>query len=294
MNIAIRLPDSIDEIIYSFPFLHKLNELIDLTEDSIHLITASNEIAILNLLPFKAYFHELDKDDANSSIKVLRTFKNSRLPRLKYDLYFSTLESKENAILGLLLRAKNRVGFLDTSFNFLYNFKVKKLSGRSKVEQVYKLLNFIEQVDENNIENVASREFESNKEYEGYIVVDREVLDDDNWVDFLELIDSKKVIIYGGKFLDYNFVEKRNLIELSKLIYLSQGFITSNESHSLISSYVGTTCYAIHPKGNNYNYFLGKVFEFTQEDYPDLDKLNYGKVFDSIFEKLPSIIKDKQ
>ena len=68
--IAIKLPFDLQERFHTFPFLHAVHELYPLAE--IHFITPKKQIEVLNLLPFKAYYHEFDEGEIASVFDVHR------------------------------------------------------------------------------------------------------------------------------------------------------------------------------------------------------------------------------
>ena len=106
MNIAVKLPNNLEEVIYAFPFLHKLSELFKNENANIHLITGSEEIGVLNLLPFKAFFYQLDKSDVESSLRVVRAYKNSKLNLQEYEHYISLTDFKSDILLGKIFKRK--------------------------------------------------------------------------------------------------------------------------------------------------------------------------------------------
>lgn len=302
MNIAVKLPNNLEEIIYAFPFLHKLSELFKNENANIHLITGSEEIGVLNLLPFKAFFYQLDKSDVESSLRVVRAYKNSKLNLQEYEHYISLTDFKSDILLGKILKAKNIIAFEDTGFDFLINSKVRKLKGRKKTEQFYKLLSALDEIDENNIRNMGSREFEIAKDLNEYIVLDSELLESDDWIEFINLFDQDRVVIYGEapkEYTDFKIIAKRNYIEFSKLLYLSKGFITSNYEYALLGAYTGAATFYLETKLNMdeaFEFFIGKAFKLSLDssDYQDAEDKDYGQIFDFIYDKIPTSLKERK
>lgn len=296
MNIAIKLPNSLEEIIYTFPFLHKLYETQVENGVNIHLVTACEDIAILNLLPFKAFYYQLDRTDSESMLKVLRAFKNSKLDLQQYEYYFSLTSFRSDILLGKLLKAKNIIAFDDVGMDFFITEKIHKLVGRKKTEQYFKLLSILKDVDvsEDLVKKIGSKNFalSNEKEIENYIVIDSEILNCDDWLDFLKLFEAQRILILGKapkNYQGFKSIENRNDIEIAKLLYLSKGFITSNYEKSLISSYTGTTCFYLKRediKDTSFEFFIGKVYDInpTEEDI--------GIIFDMIYEKLSKDVKE--
>jgi len=305
MNIAVKLPNNLEGIIYAFPFLHKLGELFKNENVNIHLITGSDEIGVLNLLPFKAFFYQLDKSDVESSLRVVRAYKNSKLNLQEYEHYISLTDFKSDILLGKILKAKNVIAFEETGFDFLISRKIRKLKGRKKTEQYYKLLSALvdtDEVDENNIRNTASREFEITKDLNEYIVLDSKLLESDDWIEFINLFDKERVVIYGEvpkEYSDFKIIAKRNYIEFSKLLYLSKGFITSNYEFALLGSYTGAATFYLESKLNldeAFEFFIGKVFKMSLDssDYQDGEDKDYGHIFDFIYDKIPRSLKERK
>ncbi len=295
MNIAVKLPNNLEEIIYTFPFLHQLYEIHSEENVNIHLITACDNIAVLNLLPFKAFYYDLDQKDSESVIKVLRAYKNSKLNLQRYDFYISLTNLKSDVLLGKILRAKKLVAFDDVGFDFLVSEKIHRLKGRKTVEQYFKLLSvFDKNINENIIKNIASKEFKVDleKELESYILIDANILVGDDWLDFFEMFELNKILILGDVPLAYNMytsIENRNDIELAKLIYLSKGYITNSYEKSLISSYVGVPCFYLKEEERvetSFEFYIGKVYDINPSNE------DIGVVFDMIYEKLSKDVKE--
>ena len=57
--IVVKLPFDLQERILCFPLLHKIREKYPKAE--IHFISPKKEIEVLNLLPFTAYYHEVEE-----------------------------------------------------------------------------------------------------------------------------------------------------------------------------------------------------------------------------------------
>jgi ADP-heptose:LPS heptosyltransferase len=105
--IVLKLPFDLLERLNTFPFLHALK--LRYPDADLHFITSKKWIEVLNLLPFKAYYHEWDDEELINPLEVHRFAVNFILPRV--DIYVAFSERWNDAWLGYFLRAKERWGF---------------------------------------------------------------------------------------------------------------------------------------------------------------------------------------
>src|SRR6478735_9422322 len=128
--IAIKLPFDLQERILSFPFLHAISEIYPKAD--LHFITPKKEVEVLNLLPFKAYYHLFDEDDIKTVLDVHPYTANAAIYNV--DLFITLTNSLPDACIGLGLRAKKRVGFSDDWKTLVLNYKTKRPVGHHIVE----------------------------------------------------------------------------------------------------------------------------------------------------------------
>ncbi|MBA2403139.1 MAG: hypothetical protein H0V66_00085, partial [Bdellovibrionales bacterium] len=133
--IAIKLPFDLQERILCFPLLHKIREKYPKAE--IHFITPNKEIEVLNLLPFKAFYHEIDEDELNSVFDVHRYAVNVNIHNV--DMFINLTNSFTDACLGIGLRAKKRVGFSDGWKTMVLTHKTHRLAGHHVTEDFFAL-----------------------------------------------------------------------------------------------------------------------------------------------------------
>ncbi len=315
MNIAIKLPNDLKERTLAFPLLHELvNKLKEgLEEDEIlkvHLISLAEGIDVLNLLPFEAFYHELQEDDVKSVFSIHRACSNMKINQLDY--FISTTESFVDASIGKNLGAKISIGFAVGKNGWLLEKKITKMAGDHKSNQMFRLIKGV--LDEvPPMEKVSSRQlpaiyddFEENP----YIVLNLDIIDGEvnsEWQELVELVVGKKFVLmcaelglddqqeflqeYISKLSRKNtykaFVYDSN-ITFAKLISYSAGFVTHDSPLVNIASYCGCTVLFINRKENlsitGPRYFTGEVLSYSKYDpeFRGEQGHNYGRVFDEI------------
>ncbi|MCT4643282.1 MAG: hypothetical protein N4A33_13405 [Bacteriovoracaceae bacterium] len=289
MNVAVKLPNDLSGIIDSFAFLCELYEKLKKDSHSIHIITGYDQIEVLNLLPFKAFYHSFEQKDADSVLGIYRAYKNSKLMHQPFDAYFSLTGTKQDNLLGYLLKAKEKIGFSDSSFSFFLNKKQDSLVGWGADVQKYRLLKALFEIDTNNLKNYASKEYEVLGDIQNYIVLDSSLLENDDWYDFLNLFENQKVRIQGkdNKKI-YKSIAAKNLVDIAKVIYYSKGYITNNKDLASIAAFVGVDTFFVSDKNDpnaSYENFIGRVYCFSK-----VDKIE--TTFDNIWNKLQGVMKE--
>jgi ADP-heptose:LPS heptosyltransferase len=137
--IAIKLPFDLQERILAFPFLHAISEFYPKAD--IHIITPKMDAEVLNLLPFKAYYHLFNEDDIKTVLDVHPYTANAQIYNV--DLFISLTNSFVDALLGIGLRAKKRVGFSDNWKTLVFTHKIPRPRGHHVCEDYLKLFELV-------------------------------------------------------------------------------------------------------------------------------------------------------
>ncbi|MFT6632532.1 MAG: ADP-heptose:LPS heptosyltransferase [Bacteriovoracaceae bacterium] len=318
MNIAIKLPNDLNERVLTFPFLHTLHKVLSakLEEEealNIHLISLKNGIDVLNLLPFHAYYHELEEEDIKSIFTMHRACVNLKIESL--DVFISTTDSFVDASIGKNYNAKERVGFALGKNAWFFNNKISKLLGQHFSNQVYELLKGVFD-DVPPIPNVYSRNLDS--QYSDwnenlYTLINLDVVGKEinpEWKDFLELFDKKTFVLMCSEldfdngddiekfqtFMEslpskniYRTFEDKSNIAFGKIVSYCAGFVTGDSPLVNIAAYCGAQTFHLHSKGKlnqlGPNYFIADVrhFSITDPMFGNGSKFNYSKIFDELY-----------
>lgn len=318
MNIAIKLPNNLSERTLAFPFLHSLHKFLsaNLEEDetlNFHLISLKEGIDVLNLLPFKAYYHELEPEDVKSIFSIHRACMNFKIESL--DIYISTTDSFVDASIGRNYGAVSRIGFSSGKNGWFLNKKVSKLNGQHLSFQIYELLKpLTEEVPP--IPNVYSRELPfvfADWNENPYIVINLDLIENKinpEWKSFVELFTNKHFVFMCSN-LDkgnvdqvdefdlfikslpskntYKTFDSKSSIEFGKLISYCLCFISGDSPLVNIAAYCGAQIFHLHSKENlvqfGPGYFIAEVRHFSLTDpmFGSGGKFNYSKIFDELY-----------
>jgi ADP-heptose:LPS heptosyltransferase len=299
-SIVIKLPNDSLERILCFPFLHKIKEIYPKAE--IHLISESTDLDILNLLPFRAYYHEFSQNDYKSILDAHRLAVMSKI--FKTDLFISLTDSLPDATLGLWFRAKKRLGFSGKWKSLFFNQRTLRPLGLHKSEEPFELLkvHLNKSIDSNN--KIISREFPSiidNWEADPYIAIHLNNLSEDfiteKWVELISYFEDQKFIFYSHSDQDKiqllvtsflsrlskknryeNFLFKSN-VEIAKMISFAQGVITFEGFGANFSAYCGTRTLVLHRKTDPK--LFGPLYYLADFRILDCSKdINMGQVAD--------------
>lgn len=280
--IAIKLPFDLQERILTFPFLHAISEFYPKAD--LHFITPKKDVEVLNLLPFKAYYHLFDEDEIKSVMDVHPYTANAKIYNV--DLFISLTNSFADAALGLGLRAKKRVGFSDNWKTLVLNQKIARPVGHHVVED---FMTLFQQVIGGTVDKrmkVTSRVL--TKIIEGddpYIAINlspiREAVIEQEWIDLISMFEGQKIVLFfadeqvKGQMMMEGFLEKlpkkntyinfhwHDMIELGRMLAFARGTLTYNGPCGALSAYVGTRTLILYdiedPQKTGPFYFLADV-----------------------------------
>lgn len=257
--IAIKLPFDLQERILTFPFLHAISEYYPKAE--LHFITPKKDVEVLNLLPFKAYYHLFDEDQIKSVVDVHPFTANAKIYNV--DLFISLTNSFADACLGVGLRAKRRVGFSDNWKTLVLNQKIPRPAGHHVVEDFLSLYELAVGHTVNKRLKVTSRVLTRIIEEEDpYIAINlsplRSATIEEEWIDLISQFEGQKIVLFASddqvkmQMLMKDFIEKlpkkntyvnfsyHDWIELGRMMAFARGVITYSGPAGALAAYVGT------------------------------------------------------
>jgi ADP-heptose:LPS heptosyltransferase len=280
--IAIKLPFDLQERILTFPFLHAISEFYPKAD--LHFITPKKDVEVLNLLPFKAYYHLFDEDEIKSVLDVHPYTANARI--YNTDLFISLTNSFPDAALGLGLRAKKRVGFSDNWKTLVLNKKIARPVGHHIVEDFMTLYQEVIGGTVDKRMKVTSRVL--TKIIDGddpYIAINlsplREATIEQEWIDLISMFEGQKFVLFfadeqvKAQMVMEGFMERlpkkntyinfhwHDMIELGRMLAFARGVLTYQGPCGALSAYVGTRTLILYenedPQRTGPFYFLADV-----------------------------------
>ena len=319
MKIAIKLPDSLDQRVLTFPFLHSLKRYLDrqleqMDEDAcyeIHLIANEQYIDVLYLLPFDAFYHEMSDDDLRTVFSVHRAIKNSKMEGI--DTFICMTESFVDASIGKNLMASQTVGFNIGKIKFLFKAKVTYLKGQHQSDRYYQLLRGVCESELPVIPDIYSRElspFYNDWPDSSYTFINLDVKNNEInevWKDFFALFKGQRFVLMcdgldknyqKDKIQDYlkdlndnneyRIFEYQSNIDFGKIVSFSKTFITSDSSLVHVASYVGAHTFWLNKRPNRNTfpiYSIGQIrtFYLNEPQYKDSSGVNYDPIFDEVY-----------
>ncbi len=289
--IAVRLPFDLQERLLAFPFMHAIKEKYKDAE--IHFISPKKNIEILNLLPFSAYYHEIENNEISTIFDVHRFCANAKI--FNVDLFISLTNSFVDASFGLFLRAKQRLGFADNWKSLLLNQNVKRPIGHHICEEFFELYRTHVKADVDLKLKVMSRTLSPvvpDWDSHPYIAINLSHLDqgiiDEEWVKLVQEFENQRIIFFCSedperialliqsfiaklpKTNAYSFFMKKDWIELAKMLAYAKGVITYEGALASVAAYVGAKVIILYdrrdPQKEGPLYFLSDIVILSATD----------------------------
>ena len=289
--IAIKLPFDLQERLLTFPFLHAIKDKYPSAE--MHFITPKKDIEVLNLLPFTAFYHEVDEDEIKSIFDVHRYCVNAKI--FNVDLFISLTNSFTDASIGFSLRAKQRLGFSDNWKTLFLNQKVKRPVGHHICEDFFELYKVHVNANIDLRLKVVSRELPSvipEWDSQPYIAINltplRDAVIDEEWAKLVYEFENQRIIFFSSedrervapliegfmaklpKKNSYSFYFQKDWIELAKMLAFAKGVITYEGPLASVAAYVGAKVLVLYdrhdPQREGPFYFLSDVALLTSKD----------------------------
>lgn len=280
--IAIKLPFDLQDRILAFPFLHAISEFYPKAD--LHFITPKKEVEVLNLLPFKAYYHLFNEDDIKTVLDVHPYTANASIYNV--DLFISLTNSFPDAALGIGLRAKKRVGFSDNWKTLVLTHKTPRPLNHHVVEDYMTLFELATGAGQDKRLRVTSRTLTRIiEEEEPYIAINlaplRAAEIEEEWVELISHFEGQKIVLFSSddqvkvQMQMPSFIErlsKKNTyvnfkyhdwIELGRMLAFAKGVISYSGPCGALSAYVGTRSLVLYenedPQKTGPFYFLADV-----------------------------------
>jgi ADP-heptose:LPS heptosyltransferase len=268
--IAVKLPFDLEERILAFPFLHALSDLYPKAD--LHFITPKTDVEVLNLLPFKAYYHLFDEDEIRSVLDVHPYTANASIYNV--DLFVNLTNSFPDACLGLGLRAKKRVGFSDNWKTLVLTHKTKRPVGHHLAEDFLALFPLVTGTAPDARLRVTSRplartaELPSSPYYAVNLAPLRGPAIESEWIELLSQFEGQRIVLFASEdqvqmkllmetFLPllpktnaYEFFTYKDQIELGRMLAYASGLITYQGAGGALGAYVGTRVLVLYDRGD--------------------------------------------
>jgi len=282
--IVVKLPEDVTDRLFSFPFLHTLSDIYKIAD--FHLISNVSDIEILNLLPFKAFYHSYEAGELSSLMDAHRFAVNAKI--FNVDIFINLTDSFIDSSLGYSLRAKTRLGFKGNFKKIFLNQSMERPTGLHRSEDYLSLLNLhLNRFLDSKI-RIISRDLPpiiDSWEQEPYIAINLSNPDanfiQDKWVELINHFEEEKIIFFASndqekiQFMMEGFLPRlskkntyesfilKNWIDIAKMTSYAKGVITFEGSGSLLAAYSGTKTIALfqneNPQIYGPNHFLADV-----------------------------------
>lgn len=328
MNVSIKLPNDLRGKILSFPFIHafvkELKKKLNEEEEEIlnlHLISNKDNIDVLNLLPFNAYYHEIEDEDLKTIFTMHRACVQLKID--KTDIFVSTTESFVDATIGKNLKAQDKVGFQLGKNSFFLNKKIPLPSGEHQSVQIFSLIKSIIEDELPFISSVCSREVRplyGDWNLNPYFVINLSLQGKEihpEWAELINLLEHQNIVLMCDQLPKndqednlsdyiktlsikntYKLLSHESNIDFAKAVSYAWCFISEDSDLVQLAAYCGTEIFHLNRKENTSlygtQYFFGEseVFSLRNETYKSGTDFNYGKIFDEIIKFIDLKSKD--
>lgn len=289
--IAIKLPFDLQERVLTFPFLHAIKNKYP--EAEVHFLTPKKDIEVLNLLPFKAYYHEIDENEIRTIFDVHRYCVSAKI--FNVDLFISLTNSFTDAFFGVSLRARKRLGFSDSWKTLLLNEKTRRPVGHHLCEDFFELYRAHVHGNVDLKLKVMSRELPPiipEWDAQPYLAINLSPLlnaeIDEAWAKLVSGIEGQRIIFFSSEDRErvaplmesllpklspantYTYFFQKDWIELSKMLAYAKGVITYEGPAASVAAYVGAKVLILYdrrdPQREGPFYFLSDIALLTSKD----------------------------
>lgn len=289
--IAIKLPFDLQERLLTFPFLHAIKDKYPDAE--IHFITPKKDIEVLNLLPFTAFYHEVDENEIRTIFDVHRYCVHAKI--FNVDLFISLTNSFTDASIGLSLRAKKRLGFSDNWKTLFLNQKVKRPVGHHICEDFFELYKAHVNTSVDLKLKVISRDLSpviQDWDSLPYVAINltplRNAVIDEEWAKLVHEFENQRIVFFSSEDRErvapliesfmaklpkkntYTFFFQKDWIDLAKMLAYAKGVITYEGPLASVAAYVGAKVLILYdrhdPQKEGPFYFLSDIALLTSKD----------------------------
>lgn len=323
MNVSIKLPNDLRGKILSFPFIHafvkEAKKMLNEDEEellNLHLISNKDNIDVLNLLPYNAYYHEVEDEDLKTVFTIHRACVHLKINFT--DMFISTTESFVDASIGKNLKATQRVGFRLGKNSFFLSKKINFPAGEHQSVQIFSLIKGLIEDELPSISNVCSREVKplyADWNMNPFFIINLSLKGDDihpEWVELINLFEHQNITLMceGLKVDDqkerlndyikclstqnnYKILTNESNIDFAKAVSFSWCFISEDSPLVQLAAYCGAEVFHLNRKENTNlfgtQYFIGESTVFSLKSENDF---NYAHIFDEIYKYIEMKICD--
>lgn len=273
MNILIRLPNWLGDVVMSTAFVNAVRQLYP--DAQIDVIIKKELNGIVNLIPGLNKIHLFSKQEYKGLNGVYKFGKTLRAG--KYDLFFCLPDSLSSAVMGWATRAKKRIGFGKEGRFFLLTNSYKKPANLHRTDEYVSLL---EQFTDRKItERLVKLEAREIEQHNNLVVINfnSEAISRRMPVDkgkqllgtLTNTFKTAKFIVVGApkekEYVDEllsnvgndeqvkNYAGKTNLEGLCNLIASAKAVITTDSGPAHLANALGTSTIVLFGAGNEHN-----------------------------------------
>ena len=139
MNILVRLPNWLGDVVMSLGFLEKLNQ--DFPDSTIDVIVKKGlEEIVVHVKAVNQVF-SFSKSDYKGITGVWKYGKKLAAQK-KYDVFFCLPDSFSSALMGFACRARIRIGYKKELRSFLLTHSFNRPKGLHRVEEYFALIDY--------------------------------------------------------------------------------------------------------------------------------------------------------
>jgi heptosyltransferase II len=137
MNILIRLPNWLGDLVMSSAFLHAIKQTYP--NGSVDVIVKKELISLAKMAGADGHIYPFSKNEYKGITGAYR-FGKEISSQKKYDLFFSLPDSFSSAVIGFSSNAKNRIGYKKEFRNIFLTHKYNKPQNTHRVNEYIFLL----------------------------------------------------------------------------------------------------------------------------------------------------------
>lgn len=261
MNILIRLPNWLGDILLSFPFLHALKEEFPAAEITCIVKPAYQDL--LELLPFKVQALSYDRKRDGIFPGAIKRLRTAQKLAGEADIYFCLPPSFSAAFMGCALKARARVGYAGQWRSLLLTHTAPVPEGMHRYQQYMNLLKLYTGRDIPAPEKTLSHSFDPYfRDAKPYVAVNINSEASSRrmpllkWAEYLELFEGQRFVFIGegkgeqrvkellrllnsGRNEYVNLAGKTSILDLARLLAHCKGLLSNDSGPAHLGAYVG-------------------------------------------------------
>ena len=138
MKILVRTPNWLGDLVMSFGFFNRLQEIHP--DSEVDIIIKEQLADLAKLVPGVSKVHLFSKTNY-PGISGVRKFSKEIKQHHSYDIFYCLPDSFSSALMGFFIGAKKRIGYKNEFRSFLLTTSYNKIIEKHRVEQYIDLLN---------------------------------------------------------------------------------------------------------------------------------------------------------